>query len=134
MPLLLPAIGRRQRPGAGWERLKMKHLTHVVVFLFLMAAAFVPAAPAAAQQPGAEGMQTEQGPDFFRGAGQACAFGAAVLGVTALLVVYPAAISGSASLPWGSILLSNVLFGCGIAAVGSAAAYGFSSFYDSFAG
>jgi len=109
-------------------------MKHLVLFLFLMAAAFVPVAPVAAQQPGAEPAQTEQGTDFWRGAGQACAFGAAVLGVTALLVVYPAAMSGSASLPWGSILASNVLFGCGIAAVGSAAAYGFSSFYDSFAG
>lgn len=109
-------------------------MKHLVLILFLVAALLTPVLPAAAQQPGAEPVQTEQGTDFWRGAGQACAFGAAVLGVTALLVVYPAAMSSGASLPWGSILLSNTLFGCGIAAVGSAAAYGFSSFYDSVAG
>lgn len=69
--------------------------------------------------------------DMLKYAGQACAFGGAVLGVSSLLVLYPALAGGAAAnVPVVSLVVGNSLFGCGIAAVGSLAARGFSLVYD----
>ncbi len=75
--------------------------------------------------------QTSSHGDLVRQTGSACVFGGAVLGVTSLLVLYPALAGAPTTVPVGSVILGNTLFGCGIAAVGAAAAYGFSWFYDS---
>ena len=69
--------------------------------------------------------------DLIRQGVQACAFGGAVLGVTSLLVLYPAIMGGGVTnVPLTQIVLGNTLFGCGIAAVGAAAARGVSFVYD----
>jgi len=67
---------------------------------------------------------------LWREAGQACVFGGSVLGVTSIIVLYPAIAMGSTSLPVTSLILGNTLFGCGISAIGASAAYGFGWAYD----
>ncbi|CAK0764927.1 exported hypothetical protein [Gammaproteobacteria bacterium] len=67
---------------------------------------------------------------LWREAGQACVFGGSVLGVTSIVVLYPAIAMGSTSLPVTSLILGNTLFGCGISAIGASAAYGFGWAYD----
>lgn len=68
--------------------------------------------------------------DLIKEAGQACVFGGAVLGLTAIVVLYPALASGTANLPVGSIVGGNALFGCGIATIGAMAARAFSFVYE----
>ncbi len=68
--------------------------------------------------------------DFLRNAGQSCFFGAAVLGGSAALVLYPAAASGSTTLPVTALVIGNTIFGCGLGILGSVAAYGFGALYD----
>jgi hypothetical protein len=68
--------------------------------------------------------------DFWRESGQACFFGAAVLGVSAAMVLYPAVASGATTLPAATLVIGNTIFGCGLGMVGSMAAYGFRSVYD----
>ncbi|CAK0744417.1 exported hypothetical protein [Gammaproteobacteria bacterium] len=67
---------------------------------------------------------------LWREAGQSCVFGGAVLGVTSILVLYPAMAMGTNTIPVTSLILGNTLFGCGIAAIGASAAYGFGWAYD----
>jgi len=67
---------------------------------------------------------------LWRDAGQACVFGGSVLGITSILVLYPAMAVGTNSIPVASLILGNTLFGCGIAAIGASAAYGFGRAYD----
>lgn len=68
--------------------------------------------------------------EMWRNAGQACVFGGSVLGVTSIVVLYPAIAVGTNSIPVTSLILGNTLFGCGISAIGAAAAYGFGMAYD----
>lgn len=68
--------------------------------------------------------------DLMRHVSQACVFGAAVLGVTSIIVLYPAMVVGSTSVPVGSLIIGNTLFGCGISAVGAAVANGYGQVYD----
>ncbi|MBI1208374.1 MAG: hypothetical protein GC191_13950 [Azospirillum sp.] len=72
--------------------------------------------------------------DLWKEAGRACVFGGAVLGVTSMLVLYPALVTGQTALPATSLVLGNTIFGCGIASLGAAAASGFSWAYDSLFG
>ncbi len=95
------------------------------LFVALLVAYALIAGPVHAQPTAAE-------PDFLKEGGQACVFGAAVLGTTSLLVLYPALMTGTSAVPVGNIVLGNTLFGCGIAAVGMAASYGFTWVYDTF--
>lgn len=67
---------------------------------------------------------------LWRDAGQACVFGGSVLGITSILVLYPAIAMGTNSIPVTSLILGNTLFGCGISAIGASAAYGFGWAYD----
>jgi hypothetical protein len=69
--------------------------------------------------------------DLLRQATQACVFGAAVLGVTSVIVLYPAMVVGTASVPASSLIIGNTLFGCGISALGAAVANGYGRVYDS---
>ncbi len=71
--------------------------------------------------------------DFFRGAGESCFFGAAVLGGSAAVALYPMAANGATGLPVTAIVISNALFGCGLGLLGSVAAYGFGALYDQVA-
>jgi len=68
--------------------------------------------------------------DFWRESGQACFFGAAVLGVSAAMVLYPAVASGATTLPATTLVIGNTIFGCGLGLVGSMAAAGFRALYD----
>jgi len=68
--------------------------------------------------------------EMWRNAGQACVFGGSVLAVTSIVVLYPAIAVGTNSIPVTSLILGNTLFGCGISAIGAAAAYGFGVAYD----
>lgn len=68
--------------------------------------------------------------DFWRESGQACFFGAAVLGVSAAMVLYPAVASGAATLPATTLVIGNTVFGCGLGMVGAMAAAGFRALYD----
>jgi len=68
--------------------------------------------------------------DLLRQATQACVFGAAVLGVTSIIVLYPAMVVGTASVPTTSLIIGNTLFGCGISALGAAVANGYGRVYD----
>ncbi|CAK0781091.1 exported hypothetical protein [Gammaproteobacteria bacterium] len=67
---------------------------------------------------------------LWREAGQSCVFGGSVLGITSILVLYPAIAMGTNTIPVTSLILGNTLFGCGIAAIGASAAYGFGWAYD----
>lgn len=67
---------------------------------------------------------------LWRDAGQACVFGGSVLGVTSIMVLYPAIAMGTSTIPVTSLILGNTLFGCGISAIGASAAYGFGWAYD----
>jgi|GEM_PF-1756855 len=67
---------------------------------------------------------------LWREAGQSCVFGGSVLGITSILVLYPAMAMGTNTIPVTSLILGNTLFGCGIAAIGASAAYGFGWAYD----
>jgi hypothetical protein len=71
--------------------------------------------------------------DFLRNAGQSCFFGAAVLGGSAALVLYPAVANGATTLPATALVISNTIFGCGLGLLGSVAAYGFAAIYDRLA-
>ncbi len=66
----------------------------------------------------------------WREAGQSCVFIGSVLGVTSIVVLYPAIAMGVNSIPVTSLILGNTLFGCGIAAIGASAAHGFGWAYD----
>ncbi len=68
--------------------------------------------------------------DFWRESGRACFFGAAALGVSAAMVLYPAVASGATTLPATTLVIGNTIFGCGLGMVGAMAAYGFSALYD----
>ena len=68
--------------------------------------------------------------DFWRESGRACFFGAAVLGVSAAMVLYPAVASGATTLPATTLVVGNTIFGCGLGMVGAMAAYGFGALYD----
>jgi len=72
--------------------------------------------------------------DILRQGGQACFFGAAVLGTSSLLVLYPVLFSRFSTAPVLQIIAGNSLFGCGIAMVGAAAAEGFGMLYDGLVG
>ncbi len=67
---------------------------------------------------------------LWKEAGQSCVFGGSVLGVTSIVVLYPAIAMGTNSIPVASLILGNTLFGCGIAAIGASAAYAFGWAYD----
>ncbi|CAK0757482.1 membrane hypothetical protein [Azospirillaceae bacterium] len=75
-----------------------------------------------------------QAADMWRESGRACVFGGAVMGVSSALVLYPAIAAGATTLPAGSLILGNTIFGCGVAALGAAAAWGFAWFYDQMFG
>ncbi|KOR32619.1 hypothetical protein TI05_06180 [Achromatium sp. WMS3] len=68
--------------------------------------------------------------DMLRQATQACVFGAAVLGVSSAVVLYPAMVVGSSGVPATSLIIGNTLFGCGISALGAAAAGVYGQLYD----
>jgi hypothetical protein len=68
--------------------------------------------------------------DLLRQATQACVFGAAVLGVSSAVVLYPAMVVGSSGVPATSLIIGNTLFGCGISALGAAAAGVYGQLYD----
>ena len=71
-----------------------------------------------------------QAADLWRESGRACVFGGAVMGVSSALVLYPAIAAGATTLPAGSLIIGNTVFGCGVAALGAAAAWGFAWVYD----
>ena len=71
--------------------------------------------------------------DFWRESGRACFFGAAVLGTSAALVLYPAVASGATTLPATTLVIGNTIFGCGLGMIGAMAAYGFGALYDQLA-
>ncbi|CAK0760255.1 conserved exported hypothetical protein [Gammaproteobacteria bacterium] len=68
--------------------------------------------------------------ELWKNAGQACVFGGSVLGVTSIVVLYPAIAVGTNNLPVTSLILGNTLFGCGISAIGASAAHAFGWAYD----
>jgi hypothetical protein len=68
--------------------------------------------------------------DFWRDSGRACFFGAAVLGVSAALVLYPALAAGATTLPAASLVVGNTVFGCGLGMIGSMASYSFDALYE----
>jgi hypothetical protein len=68
--------------------------------------------------------------DLLRQATQACVFGAAVLGLSSAVVLYPAMVVGSSGVPAASLVIGNTLFGCGISALGAAAAGVYGQLYD----
>lgn len=68
--------------------------------------------------------------DLLRQATQACVFGAAVLGVSSAVVLYPAMVVGASGVPATSLIIGNTLFGCGISALGAAAAGVYGQLYD----
>ena len=68
--------------------------------------------------------------NLWKQAGESCVFGGSVLGITSIVVLYPAIAMGTNSIPVASLILGNTLFGCGIAAIGASAAYGFGWAYD----
>ncbi len=68
--------------------------------------------------------------DLLRNAGESCFFGAAVLGGSAAMVLYPAAANGATALPVTAIVISNTIFGCGLGILGTVAAYSFGVLYD----
>jgi hypothetical protein len=72
--------------------------------------------------------------DLWKESSQACVFGAAVLGGTSVIVLYPAMVVGAADLPIGSLIIGNTLFGCGISALGAMAAQGYGHVYDRWFG
>ncbi|MEI6985323.1 MAG: hypothetical protein WCK65_04270 [Rhodospirillaceae bacterium] len=74
-----------------------------------------------------------QADEFWRDSGQACFFGATVLGISAAMLLYPAVASAATTLPATTLVIGNVVFGCGLAMIGSMAAYGFGAIYDSLA-
>lgn len=100
----------------------------LLVLALLAVGGLTAATPVRAQPDASESQEI----DMLKGAGQACAFGGAVLGVSSLLVLYPALAGGAGNVPVVSIVLGNTLFGCGIAAVGALAARGFTVVYDNF--
>ncbi|CAK0753383.1 conserved exported hypothetical protein [uncultured Gammaproteobacteria bacterium] len=71
-----------------------------------------------------------QAGDLVKETGRACVFGGVGLGVVSALVLYPAVATGTTSLPVTGLILGNSVFGCGIAAIGAAAAHGFAWLYD----
>ena len=94
----------------------MRRLAMVAALLLMTAS------PAFAQQDG------------VRETGRACVFGGAVLGISSLLVLYPAIAAAETALPATSLVLGNTVFGCGIAALGAIAASTFSWVYDGVIG
>ncbi len=68
--------------------------------------------------------------DFWRDSGQACFFGATVLGISAAMVLYPAVADGVTTLPATTLVVGNAIFGCGLGLLGSTAAWGFGALYD----
>jgi hypothetical protein len=68
--------------------------------------------------------------DLLRQASQACVFGAAVLGATSVIVLYPAMVVGTSTVPTGALIIGNTLFGCGISALGAVVANGYGRVYD----
>jgi hypothetical protein len=71
-----------------------------------------------------------QADSFWRDSGRACFFGAAVLGISAAMVLYPAVASGATTLPATALVVGNTVFGCGLGMVGSVAAYSFDALYE----
>jgi hypothetical protein len=77
---------------------------------------------------------TGRASDLVRESGRACAFGGAVMGISSALVLYPAIAAGATGLPVGPLIIGNTVFGCSVAALGAAAAWGFSWLYDQVVG
>ncbi|MEI8396844.1 MAG: hypothetical protein WCF85_19080 [Rhodospirillaceae bacterium] len=90
----------------------MKRLLPVLVILFA-----ITATPSRADE-------------FWRSTGQSCFFGAAVLGISAAMVLYPALISSATTLPATTLVFGNGVFGCGLGMIGTFAAHGFDALYD----
>ena len=65
--------------------------------------------------------------DFWRYSVQGCFIGGGVMGTATALVLYPAAASGTVTLPATTLVIGNTLFGCGLGTVGAMAAYGLGS-------
>ncbi|CAK0766613.1 PTS fructose transporter subunit IIC [Azospirillaceae bacterium] len=67
---------------------------------------------------------------LIRDAGQSCAFGAGVFGVTSFIGVTPTLITSVLTVPTTSVILGNAMVGCVIGAAGATAAKVFTWMYD----
>jgi len=69
--------------------------------------------------------------DFWHDAVRACIVGGGVVGASSALVLYPAVIAGTTTLPATVIVIGNTIFGCGVGTIGTMLAYGVGSLYGS---
>jgi len=69
--------------------------------------------------------------DFWHDSVRACIVGGGVVGASSALVLYPAVMAGTTTLPASVIVIGNTIFGCGLGTIGTMFVYGVGSLYES---
>jgi hypothetical protein len=69
--------------------------------------------------------------DFWHDSVRACIVGGGVVGASSVLVLYPAVMAGTTTLPASMIVIGNTIFGCGLGTIGTMLVYGTGSLYES---